>query len=217
MKAVIFDMDGVLVNSEPHHFAIEKEIFASLGFSLDESELKTYVGMSLVKFWTGMKERFSLRQSIEELIENDSRVRISYFEALDHLDPIDGIRELLSGLAAAGIKIALASSSHRAMIDIVLKKLGLGRYFVFIISGHEIEHGKPAPDIFLKSAEAMGLEPVDCLVIEDSRNGVKAANAAGMPCVGFRNPDSGDQDLTTAQLVIDSFSGIDAELLEKVK
>jgi HAD superfamily hydrolase (TIGR01509 family) len=104
--------------------------------------------------------------------------------------------------------MALASSSTQRVIDTVLEKLALVGVFDPVVSGEEVEHGKPAPDIFLRTAGLLEIPPETCLVIEDSANGVRAAKAAGMVCIGFRNPNSGAQDLSAADAIVASLDEI---------
>lgn len=216
MKAVIFDMDGVLVNSEPLHFKIEYKIFESLGFSVPHEQMIKFAGLSQIEFWKILKRKFNLEKSIDELLENDYRERVRFFNEIDHLDPVSGIPELLETIRSGNIKTAIASSSFAELIDIVMKKLGLIDFFDVIVSGHEVEQGKPEPDIFLRTAEKLGVKPGECLVIEDSENGVRAAHSAGIKCVGFYNPDSGIQDLSLADTIIDTFVGLTSDFLMQV-
>jgi HAD superfamily hydrolase (TIGR01509 family) len=124
-----------------------------------------------------------------------------------------GIVELLEYLNKSDIKTALASSSSIEVINIFISKVGLGHYFQQTISGDSVKRGKPDPDIFIHAAKELQEEPEDCIVIEDSANGVKAAKLAGMKCVGFRNANSGDQDLTLADMVIDDFREVNLEII----
>jgi HAD superfamily hydrolase (TIGR01509 family) len=133
--------------------------------------------------------------------------------------PINGIESLLHQFREKNYKLSVASSSAKANINFVLEKLNLKKYFDFVISGEEVANGKPAPDIFLKVAERFNIENENCIVIEDSTNGVKAASSAGMKSVGFKNNNSNFQDLTGADIVVQSFEGADLnkiiELIEK--
>ena len=126
----------------------------------------------------------------------------------EKLEPVTGIPGLLAEIKDAGLKLGLASSSGRDFIEIVLTKLDILDYFDVIVSGEEVEKSKPDPDIFLKTAGNLGVNPEDCLVIEDSRHGVKAAILAGMKCIGFRNPNSGTHDLSLADAVVHSITDI---------
>ena len=205
IKAVIFDMDGVLVNSEPYHFEFEKSLLKNMGISITDKELESFVGTAMQNFWKRIKKSYNIDGSIEELVKNDTDLRVSYFSNIDKLESIDGVKELVVSLRNKGIKTAVASSSHNRLIDTVLKKTGLSDYFQKTVSGFDVENGKPAPDIFLKTAEILGAGTEECAVIEDSFNGVKGTKAAGIKCIAFRNPESGNQDLSASDLIIDSF------------
>ena len=132
------------------------------------------------------------------------------------LTAIPGTGKLIKGLKTRGYPVALASSSSGKVIEAELRKIGLYDHFDLIFSGDGIERGKPFPDIFIQTAGKLGIDPADCLVFEDSRNGVAAAKAAGMKCAGYINPTSGDQDLTAADMIIDDFRGIMAVMLPRI-
>jgi len=208
LKAVIFDMDGVIIDSEPMHRVSNGILFKSLGFSISDEETNNFVGISNALMWHTLKQKHGLKQTIQELCELQRKGLIQYFrEAVKN--PIEGVVELMDCFIANGIPLGLASSSSEELIRLVLDKLNITDKFSCIISGDNVERGKPEPDIFLEAARKLNEEPSDCLVIEDSANGIKAAKAAGMKCIGFRNPSSGKQDLSMADLVIDSFLKLD--------
>jgi len=201
MKAVIFDMDGVIVDSEPIHFESDKMTMKHYGKEISDEELNNYVGISNPEMWTDFKEKYRLSATLEEILEK----QISFKKILigsKRLEPIDGIRELLCKLKSGAIKIGLASSSSRELIELILNNIGIKESFEVIISAEDVQKSKPAPDIFLAASERLGLDPSTCLVIEDSRHGVKASKLAGMKCIGFRNPHSGSQDLSSADAVV---------------
>jgi len=122
--------------------------------------------------------------------------------------------ELLKELRYNKVKIALASSSSVEVINVFISKLGVGHYFQQIISGDFVEKGKPAPDIFIHTAQALQESSANCVVIEDSANGVKAAKAAGMKCIGFLSPNSGAQDLSPADMVVDDFTKLTVSIIK---
>ena len=169
--------------------------------------MKVFVGISVENFWKTIRKRYNLNEAVEKLIKQDTELRVSYFSRIEKLEPAEGVRELIVSLRNKGIKTAVASSSHIRLIETVLEKTGLGEYFDETVSGCDVENGKPAPDIFLRTAEILGAGTEECVVIEDSFNGVKGAKAAGMKCIGFRNPESGNQNLSASDLIIDSFTG----------
>jgi len=119
---------------------------------------------------------------------------------------IPGVRPLLEELDQMGTLMAVASSSSREIVELILSKLAIRHFFTATVSGKDASQGKPAPDIFLKAAAALGVEPGKCVVIEDSPPGVDGAKKAGMTCIGFANPNSGEQDLTSADLILKDFS-----------
>ena len=216
LRAVIFDMDGVIIDSQPYHFAVEEKIFRDKGIAVSTEESHSFVGMAGDLMWLYVKNKFGLRQSIKELMEYDNKIRIDYFASLEKVTPIPGIVDLLDELNRNNIKIALASSSSVEVIEIFISKSGLEHYFQQIISGDFVEKGKPAPDIFIHTAQALQEAAADCVVIEDSANGVKAAKLAGMKCIGFKNANSGDQDLSLADMVIDDFRKVNLEIIESL-
>ena len=200
LKGVIFDMDGVIVNSEPLHVKFECDILKSLGIDFPAEGFPEYAGLAMDKFWASLKERYSLKQPVEELLAYDTAMRAKAFRAQDHFDAPAGVSGFIKSLKRAGIPLALASSSHTMVIDAILDKLGYRRYFDVVVSGFELKNGKPAPDIFLYTA-----------------NGVLAARNAGMKCLGYQNPTNPTrQDLSGADLVSGSFESVTLDQLRKV-
>jgi len=212
LKAVIFDMDGVLIDSEPIHFSIDKKLLSSLGLDVDERFLSRYVGVSNPEMLADVKKRFNLDYSILELLNKKSKLLL---ESLDEapLQPIDGVKELVCDLVSHGVLLAVASSSPRAYIEAVIKKLDMQKYFQVVVSGEELEKSKPEPDIFLRAADLLGVEPGECVVIEDSSPGVEAAYRAGIRCIGFVNPNSGSQDLSKASVTVDDMRKLNYEYI----
>lgn len=205
LKAVIFDMDGVIINSESIHFKIECRSFELLGINVPDKEHYSYVGATLDELWKRVALRHHLKKSAEELTEFHIKQVLDGFSSMD-LSPIIGFDKIVNDLKKHGIKMALASSSPRQLINIILNKLNLSNCFDIIVSGEEVERSKPAPDIFIKAREMLDISRENCVIIEDSHNGLMAANAAGIKCVGFQNPDSGVQDLRCADLIVHEYS-----------
>lgn len=201
---VIFDMDGVLVDSEPMHMRLEREMFERLSLPISEAEHQAFVGMSPAGMWGTIKARFDLPHAVDDLVEMDTDVKAREIGATP-LEPIDGVEELIADLEDAGCELAVASSSQKRLIEAVTEGLGLRQRFSQLVSAEEVRRGKPHPDVFIRAAELCGRKPADCLVIEDSANGVRAALAAGMKCVGFVNESAGRQDLSGADLVVRNF------------
>jgi len=213
LKAILFDMDGVLVDSEPFHHTVETKIHQSLGITIPTAVRKNFTGLANNLMWAYIKKEFHLHQSIATLMDNALRIKMDELMQLPQFTPITGITELLHTLKENKIKLAIASSSQPQFIFTMLEKANLTGWFDVFISGDQVLQGKPAPDIFLEAAKQLRIAPSECIVIEDSTNGVKAAVAANMKCIGFQNPNSGEQDLTPADLIITDFSKLDFETL----
>ena len=204
-KLVIFDMDGVLLDSEKLYMDMNQAFFKRLGGSLSISEYQQFIGISATTFWAFIKDRFNLEQSVDELKELEKELKYNTLNEA-HLVPTHGVIELLEFLKRENYNVAIASSGLRKNINLILQKLGIEKYFDLVISGDQVEKGKPEPDIFLKVSEHYKRQPSDCIVIEDSMNGVLAAKAANMFCIGYYNPNSGNQDLSKADIIIDNFN-----------
>lgn len=204
-KLIIFDVDGVLLDSEPLYMDMNQRFFKELGAEITKAEYQGFIGISGTKMWTYIKEKASLSQTVDELKELEKELKHTTLKEAT-LVPTPGVIDFLEFLQQNGHTIAIASSGLRKNIDLILQKLDMEKYFDLIVSGEQVYHGKPEPDIFLKVAQHYNRPPEDCIVIEDSRNGVLAAKAANMYCIGYYNRNSGNQDLTKADRVITSFA-----------
>ena len=216
IQTVIFDMDGVIIDSEPVYFKIDKQMFEELNIAVSFEEHCTYVGTSSQNMWDTIIKKHGLPDHPGELMRKEYNLYMDYLVSAKNLQPIDGVMELINDLHENNFKLILASSSRMETIDIILKKFKLSDLFIARVSGSELAHSKPHPEIFLRSAQLVGSEPKECIVIEDSKNGVAAAKAAGMKCIGFLNPSSGDQDLKTADMMIRSFKELNAGVIKNL-
>ena len=207
MKAVIFDMDGVIIDSEPIHFETDMETMKYLGCNISKEELEKYVGTTNEYMFSDIKKNYNIEKSVEDIINYRAEIIKNKIVQSD-LEPIEGIRELLIDLKDKNIPAAIASSSPKDFINIVVSKFKLQEYFKYIVSGEEVESGKPAPDVYIETAKKLGISPKECIVVEDSKNGVIAAKAAGMKCIGFQNINSGNQDLSKADIIVNSIGEI---------
>lgn len=141
---------------------------------------------------------------------------MEYIKKETNLRPIPYISELIVDLYKNNFSLALASSSPHEQINYILENLGIKRYFHSTISGEDVKEGKPHPEIFLKAARSVGIDPESCVVIEDSHNGVTAAKNANMKCIGYKNPNSGNQDLSNADITVLSLKKISGALVKNV-
>ena len=191
-KAVIFDMDGVIIDSEPIHFKMDKETHKYLGIKLSEEEHHSFVGTTSQHMWNLIKEKYRLTQSLEEHIELERSTYLKFFlENCTNIAPINGVVKFIMDLHRNGVKLGIASSSPMVVIQTIVDIFNLDKYFDAIITGDLVEKSKPEPDIFLFAAKELNVEPENCIVIEDSYNGIMASIKAGMKSVGYINFNSG--------------------------
>lgn len=217
LRSVIFDMDGVIIDSEPLHKKNSYILFKKLNINVDKNLYESFTGASSAHKWTTLKKIYNLNLTVDELMDIDKSTYLDYLTSCIHsLSPIKNVKELIEELHENKIKLALASSSPRNVINLVLKSFKLSNYFQVIVSGDELKKSKPDPTIFLLAADKLNTKPSECIVIEDSYNGIKAANAANMKSVGYNNVNSGNQDLSNATLIINSFDEINFEKLNKI-
>jgi HAD superfamily hydrolase (TIGR01509 family) len=212
-KALIFDMDGVIIDSEPLYKKANTNTFQKLGIKVSDEEYNGFVGTNGFYMWSTIKKKYNLNYSVEELIQMENDGFIEYLNQIENPQSIDGINKLLLDLKKHKIIMAIASSSIKRSIHAVIDRLRLREYFKVIVSGEDITNGKPSPDIFLKTSSLINIPAEECLVIEDSRNGVLAAKSAGMKCIGYQNPNSGKQDLNQADYITKNLNELRYELL----
>lgn len=180
-QAVIFDMDGLLVDSEPLWWKIESGVLASHGKVYNADLQKGLIGMRMDEFWANMVRIYGIPESPKNMIREVTHRMVELVPEEVHARP--GAPELLAYLAAEGVPCAIASSSPLMIIDAVVAAQGWEHYFKARVSGDEVKQGKPAPDVYLEAARRIGCPPERCLALEDSKNGARAAVAAGMTCI----------------------------------
>lgn len=207
-NVIIFDMDGVIINSEPLHQECERELFHKLNIFLTQEEHDQFLGVSGPYMWKQLIEKYDLKESVEKMVEIQDTCFIKKLEKLKYLPIIEGVEGLIKNLSEKNVLLILASSSSQRLIDKILTLSRLKAYFKYIISGNEVEASKPAPDIFIKASEMAGVTPDKCIVIEDSENGIKAAKHAGMKVVGFLNGFNTKKSLFYADRIESDFSEI---------
>jgi HAD superfamily hydrolase (TIGR01509 family) len=213
---VIFDLDGVIIDSEPVHFSLEKQMFRELGIAVPFEEHNAYVGMSSENMWDAIVSKYNLSYASAELVEKKHLLYLDHLTHEKNLYPIPGVAALIKDLYSSKFKLIVASSSPGMVIGAVLQKFNLSNYFITTVSGTTLTHSKPHPGIFLKAAALANSKPEECIVIEDSTNGVTAAKSAGMKCIGFENPNSGGQNLSKADVIVKSFETINADFIRSL-
>lgn len=210
-QAVIFDMDGVLVDSEPFHFENESRMFRKLGIDISDEEHSHFTGVATDVMWRQISETHELPLSVAELTELTVLESNQYFGSLEKIEPLPGLVDLLEKLVAAEIPLAVATSSDSVTMKNILEKSGLRKYFRFTICRDDVANSKPEPDVFLIAAKLLEVPPENCLVFEDSKNGIKAAKAAGMFCIAYSGGNSGHQDQSQADRRIAHFNELEID------
>lgn len=215
LEAIIFDMDGVLVDSEYTYFQSKSQILREAGHIVEESYHFQFMGTTSEYMWQQMKQEFALPLTVPEYVAKMTALRQEMIRR-DGIKVIPHVQAFVKRLHGAGLKLAVASSSSLAEIKENLLALGLSDYFSEVVSTEEVKHSKPAPDVYLAAAERIGVDPKNCLGIEDTKNGTGAVRNAGMVCIGFANPAFPKQDLSFADVVVSSFADLDATSLTKI-
>ena len=215
-QVVVFDMDGVLVDTESVWDEVRAELAADWGGAYHPRAQRAMMGMSSGEWSSYMHRELGLPQPPEEI---NREVVARMLDRYHHdLPVVPGGADAVRRLAAAGHPLGLASSSNRELIDAVLTRMGLTDLFAVTVSSEEVEHGKPSPDVYLAAVGALGAEPGTGAAIEDSSNGIRAAAAAGLQVVVYPNrtfPPSSDA-LALAATVIDSLDELDSPLIESL-
>jgi HAD superfamily hydrolase (TIGR01509 family) len=210
LEAVLFDMDGVIVDSEPLWSEAEKQLLARRNLRYSPSLKSAMMGRDAKGAVANLIEHYSLAESVGELIEERNQIIAGFFE--EHLQAIPGALELVRSVMAAGILTGLVSSSPKPLVELALKKLDAAVLFDLIVSGDQVIRGKPAADIYITAAEKLGVKPKYCLVIEDAPHGVAAAKGAGMCCLAISTSVRA-VELAMADTVVSSFAEVDLRLL----
>jgi HAD superfamily hydrolase (TIGR01509 family) len=214
IKAVIFDMDGVMIDSEPLWEKTERILLAKRNIDYNPTYREKIVGLSQNDSARLLKETFNLPETIKELISERVETLLSLYER--ELELVAELVNLLKQVQESGFLLALASSSPIRVINFVLDRFALKGFFSIVVSGDDIELGKPNPDIYLHTARGLGVKPEECVVIEDSINGVKAAKRAGMFCIAVPDRRLNQKEFQVADLVVDSLDKINVKLIKNL-
>ena len=213
-KAVIFDMDGVIIDSEPLHKKAYRKMFNEFDLNVSEDLYASFTGMATLPICKKLCEVFSLNFEPQDLVNRKRYYFKELFDQSETLQLIDGVWDLIQHYNQNGIVLILASSASMPNINRIFKKFNLESYFKARISGADLKESKPHPEIFEIAAKLSGFKKEECIVIEDATNGINAAKAAGIFCVAFDGNPSKNQDFSKADIVIQNF---DALRFDKLK
>ncbi len=215
LKAVLFDMDGVIVDTEPLHRKAYFKTFNELGIDVSEDLYTSFTGASTKRVCETLIHEFHLSRTYEEIADIKRKYFKDYFYNDEEFDLIPGVKELIEHYYENRITLILASSATMTTINMVFEKFELEKYFSGKISGADLKESKPHPEVFLLAAE-MAKEPVEnCMVIEDSTNGILAAHRAKIFCAAYRSPNSKNQDYTLADTVISDYEELELDKISK--
>jgi HAD superfamily hydrolase (TIGR01509 family) len=210
IEAVVFDLDGVLLDTEELWDEVREGLASERGGRWHAGAQADMMGMSSVEWSAYMHDRIGLAESPEEISAEVVRRMLARYR--EQLPLIPGAVEAVERMSSRW-PLALASSSNRELIDGALESSGLARHFGVTVSSEEVPRGKPAPDVYLEAARQLGVRPDRCAAVEDSRNGIRSARAAGMRVVAIPNPafPPGDDALATADVVLESIEDLSPE------
>jgi HAD superfamily hydrolase (TIGR01509 family) len=208
LKAVLFDMDGVIVDTEPLHCKAYHQMFDDVNIEVDATLYESFTGQSTINICKRIVQHFNLKDSPEYLMRLKRKHYKYLFKNDDELALIDGVLELIKDYHNNGITLVVASSASMNGINQIFERFNLNPYFKGKFSGADLKKSKPHPEIFTKAAEFTGFSRAECMVIEDSTNGIKAASAAGIFCTAFKSEHSTGQDYSLANFVISDFKEI---------
>ncbi|MFN0074486.1 MAG: HAD family hydrolase [Chloroflexota bacterium] len=208
---MIFDMDGVLVDTEPLHLRALNEVLAQAGCHLSEKENEQLLGTTFQATWEYLLKRFDLAEHVDRFAPEYDAAVLTFLS--EPLSPAPGAKELLNTLTSRAVPLALASSAKREWIHTTLTSLGIRELFPIAVSGQDVNRGKPEPDIFLLAARQLGVDAVRCLVIEDSPNGITAGRRAGMDVLAVRTPGTAHLALEEATWIVSSLEEVNLETL----
>ena len=211
LKTVIFDQDGVILNSEKINVASALYAFAKLGVQIDEADKKMIIGIHPTDYKNTLLAKYN--------VDFDQYTKIKseyYYQQVDNVELFSKTIEIIKELKRKKIPLGLVTSSKRATTERMMKKAGLAGVFKAMICFEDCELRKPAPDCYLKAAEKLGLAPYECLAVEDSYPGLLAAKASGATCFVIPNEATKDQDFSQADKVIDYERELDFKLFKEI-
>jgi HAD superfamily hydrolase (TIGR01509 family) len=216
IQTVIFDMDGVIVDTEPvHRYAYYKQ-FDELNIAVTEEMYTSFTGFSTRNTFQTLKEAFQLNHDVEDLIQRKRTIFNDAFDSKEDLELLEGVEKLIKELHENGMQLILASSASKVTIERVFSRFKLHQYFTHVVSGEDFPKSKPHPAIFEHAASLSIAPKENCIVIEDSTNGVRASKAAGIFCVGYNSVHSKDQDLSEANVVINHFNELSFQEVKNI-
>lgn len=214
INAVIFDMDGVMIDSEPLWEKTERILLARRGIDYSPDYRDKIVGLNQRDSGQLLVDTFDLDETVEDIINERISILTSIYEK--ELELIPALVPLLKQLAGEGYRLALASSSPLRVITFVLDMFSLHNHFLAVVSGDSVGNGKPHPDIYVHTAETLGVKPAECVAIEDSINGLRSAKGAGMYCIAIPDKRLTPEQFESADVILDSLRELTPETIKSL-
>ena len=206
IKGVLFDMDGVLADSEDYICRAAIMMFAELGLKVSPDDFKTFVGTGENRYLGGVAEKYGLKVDIEKIKARTYEIYIQIIKG--RLNALPGAKKFVIHCRARGLKLALATSADRIKMEANLREIMIPEdSFDALVTGLDVVNKKPHPDIYLKAAELIGLKPSECLVVEDAVSGIKAGKSAGCRCLAVSGSFTREQ-LSEADWICDSLENV---------
>ncbi|MGI9533569.1 MAG: HAD family hydrolase [Thermodesulfobacteriota bacterium] len=205
-KAIIFDMDGVIINSEPLWEKSEKILMNNFGLAYNSDYRDKILGLNQTDSACLLRDTFNINKTVNEIIDERLKILLRLYE--DELTLINGIEKLISDSLKKRLKVGLASSSPMRIIEFVLNKFEIKKYFHSVVSGECTINGKPHPDIYIKASKQLGIDPGECIAVEDSINGTISAKNAGMYCIAIPDTRLLINEYKIADLIVNRLSDI---------
>ena len=209
-------MDGVIVDTEPVHKHAYYQHFNQLGITVTPEMYASFTGNSTKNIFERLKVQFNLEDQVQDLVATKRKFFNAAFDVKDDLYLLEGVEDLIKDLYDNEMQLILASSSAKVTIKRIFNRFGLHRYFTHIVSGEDFPKSKPHPAIFLKTTELAQTPIQNCIIIEDSSNGIKAAKAAGIYCIGYDSFHTKMQDYSLADMVISDFRELSYDKIKTI-
>jgi len=209
-------MDGVLVNSEPLHHEVSLLHYKDLNIEVSNEVFATFTGNSNKMIYQKLKDKFELPFEIEDMIVAKNKLFVEAFDKKEDLHLMPGVKDLIIDLHKNGMQLIVASSSEMEIIDKIFERFDLNQYFTHKVSGNDFPESKPNPAIFLKAASHSKAQIKECVIIEDSTNGIKAAKAAGIFCIAYKSEGVDSQDQSLADVIIYDYKDLNFEKIRNI-
>ena len=214
INAVIFDMDGVMIDSEPLWEKTERILLARRSIDYSPDYRDKIVGLNQRDSGRLLVDTFNLDETVEDIINERISILTSIYE--EELELIPALVPLLEQLAREGYRLAVASSSPLRVVTFVLDMFSLHNHFLTVVSGDSVGNGKPHPDIYLHTADMLGVVPAECVAIEDSINGLRSAKGAGMYCIAIPDKRLTPEQFESADVILDSLRELTSETIKSL-